>query len=513
MTASFITRAEVNSQFATASALNNEIFARQAADSTLTTNLNAEIVRASITEVNLTTNVAVTVANLNNEIAARVALGNSVINLNSNLTTIIANLNNEIVTRSNSDITLTTNLGAEITRASSAEVTLATTIASNVATLTANLNTEITTRIALGTAITSDVTLLTTNLAIVNSNLNTEISARISLGTSLTTETSRATVAENSLAATIATINSTGVISGGAGCSAPSASTGMLEYWMDSSVAANETISMTIMTANLNGYVVKILGVGFSSYYNPQFQVSFICNFYNPAFGNKTTFGVVIYDPVAAFLFYHVECPVPVIAMALPVTISLYKSTGQLYPFGGFNGANILTVLYYWTSVATTAANTLAVTGLGFNLLTAQKYKCVFTGKNSTNGVAVKTYFNTATNLTLLNCGQTPAGFAVVSGSSSVNLSIFEVNADNSTGYPVQPIGSVTITYSTCLDGAKDGDETDVDCGGGTCGLKCELNKFCIINTDCVNYCAGGICIASTVFFFLDLFACVNCLL
>ena len=200
------------------------------------------------------------------------------------------------------------------------------------------------------------------------------------------------------------------------------------------------------------------------------------------------------YDPVAAFLFYRVECPVPIIAMALPVTISLYKSTGQLYPFGGFIGANILTVQYYWTSVTTTAANTLAMTGLGFNVLTAKNYKCILTGKNSTNGVVTKSYFNTASNLTLLDCGRTPAGFAVVSGTSTVNLTIFEANVDNSTGSEVQPTGSAAITYSTCFDQAKDGDETDIDCGGRTCGVKCAPGKSCDVTLDCTGSCVNQVC-------------------
>ena len=260
---------------------------------------------------------------------------------------------------------------------------------------------------------------------------------------------------------------------------------------MDTSVAINETIGATLVTANLNGYILKIIGVGFSTYYNPQFQVSFLCIFFNPVFGNKTSFGVVVYDPVASFLFYYIECPVPVFNMALPVTISLYKSTGQLYPFGGFAGANILTVQYYWTSVANTVANTLAVTGLGFNVLTAKSYKCIFTGKNSTNSVVTIASVGPAANLTTLNCGLTPAGFTVVSGTSTVNLTIFEANADNSTGYQVQPTGSAAITYSTCFDQAKDGDETDVDCGGRTCGIQCAIGKNCLVNLDCVNYCTG----------------------
>ena len=487
MTASFITRAEVNAALNTeisarqtgeinvatnlvtlTANLNTETMARINGDTTLTTNLNAEIINrgAAITvetsralgaESTLTTNIATVTANLNNEIAIRAALATSITTLISNVTTITANLNNVIFTVSS--------LGASLT-----------TLTTNVATVTANLNNVITTNIALATSVTT----LISNVATITANLNAEVTRAMSQDVYL-----------------LSII--TNVTAGG------TSSNSNPEYWMDNNVFSNESISTTVITANTNGYVLKVLGVGFSTYYNPQFQASFLCVFFNPAFGNITTFGVVLYDPVASFLFYHVECPVPIIAMALSVTISLYKSTGQLYPFGGFAGANILMVQYYWTSVAPTSValgNAITVTGLGFNALTAKRYKCIFTGKNSTNGVITVPYIApAAANITTLSCGLTPGGFTVVSGTSTVNLTVFEANADNSTGYQVQSTGSAVITFNTCLDQTKDGDETDVDCGGSTCGIICALGKNCFVNSDCLNYCTGGVCIASSVCF------------
>ena len=50
------------------------------------------------------------------------------------------------------------------------------------------------------------------------------------------------------------------------------------------------------------------------------------------------------------------------------------------------------------------------------------------------------------------------------------------------------PVGS-------CSNGMKDGSETDVDCGGGNC-LPCADNKMCLINTDCTsNGCQTGSCV------------------
>jgi hypothetical protein len=47
---------------------------------------------------------------------------------------------------------------------------------------------------------------------------------------------------------------------------------------------------------------------------------------------------------------------------------------------------------------------------------------------------------------------------------------------------------------SQCTDGQKDGNETDVDCGGGTCPA-CLAGDHCAVNSDCTsNLCLGGIC-------------------
>jgi hypothetical protein len=46
---------------------------------------------------------------------------------------------------------------------------------------------------------------------------------------------------------------------------------------------------------------------------------------------------------------------------------------------------------------------------------------------------------------------------------------------------------------STCIDGIKDGTETDVDCGGGTC-QPCVVGKHCNNDSDCYGYCQAGVC-------------------
>ena len=45
-----------------------------------------------------------------------------------------------------------------------------------------------------------------------------------------------------------------------------------------------------------------------------------------------------------------------------------------------------------------------------------------------------------------------------------------------------------------CANGWLDGAETDIDCGGGTCG-RCVTGKKCLVNSDCTsNDCSSGIC-------------------
>jgi hypothetical protein len=51
-----------------------------------------------------------------------------------------------------------------------------------------------------------------------------------------------------------------------------------------------------------------------------------------------------------------------------------------------------------------------------------------------------------------------------------------------------------TCTPATCSDGVKNGAETDIDCGGDTC-ISCANEKECLVNSDCVSAeCRDGIC-------------------
>ncbi|MDB4969509.1 MAG: hypothetical protein JWN44_5198 [Myxococcales bacterium] len=55
-----------------------------------------------------------------------------------------------------------------------------------------------------------------------------------------------------------------------------------------------------------------------------------------------------------------------------------------------------------------------------------------------------------------------------------------------------------TTTFPTCSDKLTNGDESDVDCGGGLCPL-CNTGKACRLETDCRSkLCVGGACAPAT---------------
>src|SRR5262249_42165222 len=54
--------------------------------------------------------------------------------------------------------------------------------------------------------------------------------------------------------------------------------------------------------------------------------------------------------------------------------------------------------------------------------------------------------------------------------------------------------GVCTPNPPTCSDGLKNGNESDTDCGGGTCP-RCAIGKTCVVPTDCTsNVCTNHTC-------------------
>ncbi|HLF54898.1 MAG TPA: hypothetical protein VI612_04205 [Candidatus Nanoarchaeia archaeon] len=72
----------------------------------------------------------------------------------------------------------------------------------------------------------------------------------------------------------------------------------------------------------------------------------------------------------------------------------------------------------------------------------------------------------------------------------AVNRVGLESESMDSDGFVVD----ISQTPPQCLDGDRDGDETDIDCGGEVCD-GCEAGMSCLSNPDCAtNYCVGNVC-------------------
>ncbi|MCU0701123.1 MAG: hypothetical protein MUC96_31830 [Myxococcaceae bacterium] len=95
-------------------------------------------------------------------------------------------------------------------------------------------------------------------------------------------------------------------------------------------------------------------------------------------------------------------------------------------------------------------------------------------------------------NETDLDCGGTCSSKCAVSRGCLVNADC--VNPQGLVGVPgFCSVASRTCVTSSCNTGARDGTETGVDCGGGTCGT-CPVGQGCASNTDC----ASNICNLTT---------------
>ena len=184
------------------------------------------------------------------------------------------------------------------------------------------------------------------------------------MSVAINVEVTRATVTEGSLNTAISTLNvaftnftvyiinalsflsSNGTSSSNVALTSP-------EYWIDCKVTNSEVIGVTNAPASLNSTILKILGVGFENYFNPNFDEGFHCLFFAPLLGYISTSGNVVYTTIAAgnmFLFYHLECLVPVVSIATTLNVSVITTNGLIFPFAGFQNNNIVTIQYNWAS-------------------------------------------------------------------------------------------------------------------------------------------------------------------
>ncbi len=110
--------------------------------------------------------------------------------------------------------------------------------------------------------------------------------------------------------------------------------------------------------------------------------------------------------------------------------------------------------------------------------------KATVTGLNLTNGSTYYWNVKAMNNLGLWSKAGKSDGVLV-------NVSKYKgvIELENTT---------IPSPFNTCYNGVKDGNETDVDCGGD-CGPCSEENSGCLVNSDCLSsYCVDGKCMEAS---------------
>jgi hypothetical protein len=95
----------------------------------------------------------------------------------------------------------------------------------------------------------------------------------------------------------------------------------------------------------------------------------------------------------------------------------------------------------------------------------------------------------------LIDCGKQPTGFTISNeNTASVIFELFVKGTKTQASYAGPTGGGPTVQFDTCKNGAKDGKETDTDCGGGCDG--CPANGSCKATSDCADGipCVSGKC-------------------
>jgi len=159
-------------------------------------------------------------------------------------------------------------------------------------------------------------------------------------------------------------------------------------------------------------------------------------------------------------------------------------------PFKGVKGRNVMTISMVWTDGTWVGAEyIISVSGLD----PKNKYGCTFTDAVNKKITRTQSASFAGSNYKL-NCGKVPTGFTIQSekATSKVFLTVAVSGSSNEVVYAGKATNAVDLPM--CLNGAKDGSETDTDCGGA-CSTKCGPKKKCKVGGDCQgNTCKKGTC-------------------
>ena len=179
------------------SAVRAEKEAREAADNTLQTNINAEVTRAKNAESDLSTNISNEVTRAKNaESDLSTNISNEVTRAKNAESDLSTNISNEVTRAKNAESSLSTNISNEVTRAKNAESALSEDLIEEMANVESALN----------TTISNEVTRAKNAESSLSTTISDEITrAESALNTTISNEITRAKKAESDLSSSIQT--------------------------------------------------------------------------------------------------------------------------------------------------------------------------------------------------------------------------------------------------------------------------------------------------------------------
>jgi len=254
-------------------------------------------------------------------------------------------------------------------------------------------------------------------------------------------------------------------------------------YWLDQ--------NRPVMPTNEAAAETRVIGIGFEAYYNPLFRPMFQCVYDVLDSKGKAdaklsikTDGTVVASEDAAYKSFSVACHSPAYVskkVTYHLSLTYEDAKGQRkIPFQGIKGRNTVMFDMVWTAVKF-ANYEVIVDVSGFD--PKDQYVCEYVDDANSNIKKITDSKFLDNNKYKLNCGKMPTGFTIKLTTSRVKLTIKKKGTATAATYAGKT--STTIELPTCGNGAKDGSESDKDCGG-LCP-KCGPYKTCSKDGDCLN--------------------------
>jgi len=256
-------------------------------------------------------------------------------------------------------------------------------------------------------------------------------------------------------------------------------------YWL--------ALDQAVAPTNEPAFKLNFVGLGFEAYFNPLFPSFFKCTYTDAKKNKVETAGTVV--SAEDKRTYSIACDSPSFLTAKTehtASLSYEDADGvKSIPFKGVKGRNVITFAMVWTE-GTWAGPELILSVSGLD--TKAKYVCEFT--DAINNKIKKTQAaKFAGSNYKLSCGKVPTGFTIQAekATSKAFLKVSVSGSSNQVVYAGKASNAVSLPM--CINGAKDGSETDTDCGGA-CSTKCVRKQKCKVSGDCAG---GGSCLTKTL--------------